>query len=200
MLTPRGFDPSRLGRSHGRRRSRARGLLAAVLALALLAGAGYGGWWAYDRWQGREDGSPAAGSAPVASSTCAPGRPSPAASPQPTPPAPRQVTVNVYNATTKAGLAATVSSRLQARGFRVAEVGNDPVGRPLRATAQVRSGPQGAAGARTVAAQVPGAELVTDRRRGTTVDLVLGSSYSRLRAPGAAAAALAPSPAPTPGC
>ena len=113
------------------------------------------------------------------------------------------MTVNVYNATAKPGLAAAVGAQLQARSFRVGRVGNDPKGTPVKGTAQVRSGPRGAAAARTVAAHIAGAELVPDTRRTAAVDLVVGTAYSRLRPAGAAASVLAPpspSPAPSPAC
>ncbi|WP_231134961.1 LytR C-terminal domain-containing protein [Motilibacter deserti] len=206
MLTPRGFDPARLGGSHRRRRGRARGALVAVLVLALLAGVGYAGWWAYDRWQDDPEAGQAGSTGPVAASSCSPSQgpvPSPSAgSATASVPVPaRQITVNVFNATTKAGLAAAVSTQLEARGFRIGTVGNDPAGRPVKGTAQVRSGATGAAAARTLAAHVAGAQLASDKRPGATVDLVIGNAYSRLRPAAAAAAVLAPpSPSPSPSC
>ncbi|WP_231121712.1 LytR C-terminal domain-containing protein [Motilibacter peucedani] len=180
MLTPRGFEihggshrPARLRK----RRRRVRLLLTVALAAAVVAG----GWYAWGRWLADPDPGPVA-SAPV---TTVATLPSPTPGPSCTPPAPRTVRVRVLNSTPKAGLAAAVGRAYRSRGFTVASVGNSTG--PVGGTVVVRSGPKGAAAAREVAAWVPGARLVTDRRAGTTVDVVVGSAYSRMRTSPAAA-------------
>ena len=177
MLTPRGFEMS--GRSHRparlrRRRRRVRLLLGVVLAAAVVAG-GYYAWgrWLADPQPGTVALSPAATvPSPTASH-------SPSQQPACRPPAPRAVHVRVLNSTTKAGLAAAVGRGYRSRGFTVASVGN--TSGPIGGTVLVRSGTRGAAGARSVAAYVAGSRLVTDRRTDASVDVVLGSAYSRLR-------------------
>jgi hypothetical protein len=114
---------------------------------------------------------------------------------------PRAVTVNVYNATERRGLAGTVATQLRTRGFHVGKVDNDPLERTVTGAAEVRSSTVGADAARTVAAQVGTVVAVPDQRKDATVDLVLGVGFHALQPPAAAAAALSPSPQPVPaGC
>lgn len=114
-------------------------------------------------------------------------------------PANRTITVNVYNATDRSGLARSTATDLGARGFRVAKVANDPLNKTVAASAEVRHGPKGAAQAKVVAAQVPGAVLVVDKRTDATVDLVLGEAFAGVATPAQVASALAPAPVPS-GC
>lgn len=93
---------------------------------------------------------------------------------------PRKVKVNVYNATSRSGLAAGTADELRAKRFSVGVVANDPTGAKVSGTALVRYGPKGAASAKLVAAQVKGAKLVRDRRTNATVDLVLGNGFNGL--------------------
>jgi hypothetical protein len=110
-----------------------------------------------------------------------------------------QITVNVYNGTTRGGLAAATASELESRGLKIAARANDPYGRYYGATL-VRSGPDGLAQAYTVAALFPDAVVQLDAREDATVDVTLGSEYDALRPP--AEAALDPDqPIPAPaGC
>ena len=54
------------------------------------------------------------------------------------PPTPATTTVNVYNASSKNGLAARTAAELRERGFVIGEVRNDPLRRKV-AVAEVRS-------------------------------------------------------------
>ncbi len=106
---------------------------------------------------------------------------SPKTSAEPSPSGPRLVVpasavrVRVYNGTGQAGLAAKASDDLRAAGFIVAT----PRTRNTDATATVvRYGPTRADSARTLAAAVPGAELVADPTLGSTVELIVGSGYT----------------------
>lgn len=92
----------------------------------------------------------------------------------------RRVKVNVYNATGRVGLAASTAAALRTRRFAIGAVSNDPGKAKVPGTALVRYGPKGSAAARLVAAQVPGAKIVDDKRPGTDVDLVLGASFTAL--------------------
>lgn len=100
---------------------------------------------------------------------------------------PRDVSIRVLNATTKRGLATATSKVAVQRGFRVKEVGNDTVGKAIKAPAQLRFGPKGAESAKLLARHVPGAVLVQDKRQDDTVDLVLGNGWK----------AFGPAPKPT---
>lgn len=101
---------------------------------------------------------------------------------------PANTTVNVYNATTKKGLAARTATELRRRGFTIGDVSNDPLKRKVAGAAEVRYGPAGKARAPLV---VPlggkGTTQVADKRKEATVDLVLGATFT----------SLAPAPSPT---
>ena len=194
-----------------RRRSGAVPVVLAVVA-ALAVGL-VGGWWFAGRGQG------SATATATSTSTCHSGSPSGSAhgsaarstkkpSGKPTKPAsaalplPRTITVNVYNATTRSGLAMSTSLQLGARGFRIGKVANDPAKKIIAASAEIRYGASGVVEAKVVAAQVIGAVMVPDHRTDTSVDFVLGDGYVALASPQQAAAALAlvtatPTPSPT---
>jgi hypothetical protein len=186
MFTPRGEGGrplrQRRGRGGGRRVTAVAVTLLLLVTLAVLA-------WLSTR--GDDDADVGA----------RPKRTCPTASPVPSSLAPAEVRVNVYNATDRRGLAAKVAGQLERRGFDVRKVDNDPLGRTVTGAAEVRHGDDGAAAARTVAAQVGPVVAVPDGRPGGSVDLVVGTGFTALVAPADAAAALSPSPSPTPaGC
>lgn len=134
---------------------------------------------------------------------------SPAASPTPTctptavaPPA--KVAINVYNATDRAGLAASTADELATRGFVVDLVDNDPTGADVTGTAEIRFvGAASAAPARWAAAQVPLAPAPTKvaarGHDGAKVDLVIGDDFDGLATTEEARVAFAAS-APAPAC
>lgn len=107
-------------------------------------------------------------------------------------PKPDQVTVNVYNASTRNGLAASTAAALKARGFTIGKVTNDPLKSNLTGAAQVRGGKAGTSEMRVVAAEVSGAQLQPDTRTDDSVDLVLGAGFSALTTPEQVTAALRP--------
>ncbi len=117
-----------------RRRRRRRTLLSLTLALLLLV---LTLLYAVGNVQGigRPPPTPAAGA-------CSPGR---TASGVPLP-APVTVRVNVYNATSRQGLAASLARDLRDQGFVVAKVGNDPRHRMLVGRGEIRYGRAGRAG------------------------------------------------------
>lgn len=96
---------------------------------------------------------------------------------------PSRVTVNVYNATDKDGLAKAVAKNLASQGFRIAGVGNDPKGTRIVGVAQVRHGASASLEAQSVAARFPGAQLVRDARTDTIVDVAIGEAYRRMATP-----------------
>jgi hypothetical protein len=96
---------------------------------------------------------------------------------------PREVTLNVFNATGRTGLAAKAASRLEKAGFKVETVENDPLGRTILTVGEVRVGPTGAAGAILVSKRLAGFKLVQDGRADTTVDVVLGKKFRGLSLP-----------------
>ena len=98
-------------------------------------------------------------------------------------PRPADVTVNVYNATTRDGLAKKTAAEVRKRGFLVATVSNDPLQKKVTGTAEVRYGPSGKKDATLVLQLVKGAKGVQDARNDSSVDLVLGTRYKALAPP-----------------
>ncbi|WP_035847467.1 LytR C-terminal domain-containing protein [Kitasatospora azatica] len=150
-------------------------------------------------------GSPsAAGSAAPSTAPSALGSPLPAATAVPQP---QTVTVNVLNATDKAGLAAKTADELKKRGFTVGKVGNAPsaLQKKVPGAAELVAGQSGAGAATLLGAQVTGASTMADTRTDGSVDFVIGDAYTALLDPNAAAAALteamkpSPSASPLPG-
>lgn len=155
-------------------------------------------------------GSPAAGSPPAGSPAAgspaagSPGAASPVAgTPLPATtevPQPQTVTVNVLNATGKAGLAAKTADELKKRGFTVGKVGNAPsaLDKKVPGSAQLIAGPTGAGAATLLGSEVSGATTMADGRTDGSVDFVIGDGYTDLLDPTAAAAALAEAIKPSP--
>ncbi|GAA5030238.1 hypothetical protein GCM10023258_27320 [Terrabacter aeriphilus] len=90
---------------------------------------------------------------------------------------PADVSLNVYNSTNRRGLAAAVAKGARTRGFTVKAIGNDPKDAGVKQVAQIRFGPEGAASARLLKTHVPQAVYVNDKRKGDTVDLVVGQAW-----------------------
>jgi len=96
---------------------------------------------------------------------------------------PGGVTVNVYNASARTGLAASVARVLEKKGFRVATVDNDPLGKTILTVGEIRAGPSGTAAAAMVSKRLAGARVVQDDRPDASIDLVLGKGYRVLTTP-----------------
>ncbi|GAA0633794.1 hypothetical protein GCM10009547_42230 [Sporichthya brevicatena] len=97
-------------------------------------------------------------------------------------PRPDPVTVNVYNGTGLGGLAATIKTQLEEKGFQIGEVANDPIGRKIRGTGEVRYGAAAETTniIRALRSWQPGMVLVKDRRPGPEVDFVMGQKFDAL--------------------
>ncbi|MFD5563757.1 LytR C-terminal domain-containing protein [Kitasatospora griseola] len=218
MLTPRGLKGKQYrvtGNSYprlGRPPRRGRKVVMAVGGVLALGLVSVGGIQLYDVFTGKNKH----GAAQACASPGATGKPlaapegSPSAAPGAVPgntavPQPATVTVNVYNATDKSGLAARTADELKKRGFQVGQIGNAPsaLDRKVPGTAQVLSGPGGLGAATLLVSQVASATSTEDARTDATVDLVIGDAFTALADPNQAAAALAeltkPSPSPEPG-
>ena len=94
-------------------------------------------------------------------------------------PAPRDITVNVYNATKRVGLASITSVDLHTRGFKVGIVGSSDA--TVRGIGVIRyvAGSRGAAD--RLAAYVPGAlfrEITREDAQDVSVDLVVGDAFT----------------------
>lgn len=146
--------------SEQRRRSRRRrSAVTLALVLLILFGAF---WYSYSYYKGSSDDVAAA-----PTTTCTGGKPV-------------KVTVNVYNATSREGLASSTAQTLKAHGFTIGAIANDPLERTVKGTAEVRYGPAGAKLAPVVAATVSKPKMVKDKRKNATVDLVVGNGFKSL--------------------
>ena len=136
-----------------------------VILVAALAGAFY-----YAASYMNRPSTPAASACPTSAVTAG----TPAAL------SPGQVTVNVYNSTNRAGLAADTAKNVKARGFVVGAVSNDPSRKKIDGVGEVRFGPNGKAGAELVVALLNGVTPQQDTRADASVDLVIGNGYKEL--------------------
>lgn len=89
------------------------------------------------------------------------------------------ISVKVFNATTRVGLAGVTSAGLTERGFIVVSTENAAV--TYDGTARIIFGVGGVAQAYTLAAHVDGAVLVLDPRTDATLDLALGAEFAELK-------------------
>lgn len=108
--------------------------------------------------------------------------------------APGQVTVNVYNSTSRAGLAADTAKSLKGLGFVIGTVSNDPAKRKIDGVGEMRYGPGGQLGANLLKTIVPGTAFTLDTRADATVDLVIGNAFKGVTTPTATATGAGPSP------
>ncbi|MFJ3193806.1 LytR C-terminal domain-containing protein [Streptomyces griseoviridis] len=120
-------------------------------------------------------------------------------------PEPGRITVNVLNATPRSGLAKETADELKKRGFKIGEVGNATKEYDKKVPGSgLLLGPASALDTSlpVLGTQLGGAERRTDAaRKGTDVDLILGTGFKNLTAKAVADKALAelaaPEPAPT---
>ncbi|MFF3754154.1 LytR C-terminal domain-containing protein [Streptomyces sp. NPDC002018] len=98
-------------------------------------------------------------------------------------PKPGQITVNVYNATPRGGLAKTTADELKKRGFRIGKVGNAPAQYDKKVPgAGILLGSPAAANTTlsVLGTQLKDAEQRTDARETADVDLLIGSAFKEL--------------------
>ncbi len=110
--------------------------------------------------------------------------------------------MNVYNATPRSGLAKSTADELKKRGFKIGDVGNASAqwDKKVKGTG-VLLGPASALDTSlpVLATQLTGAERRTEAtRKGTAVDLVIGTAFKNLTAKAAADKALAALTGPVP--
>ncbi|MFD7257271.1 LytR C-terminal domain-containing protein [Streptomyces sp. NPDC059874] len=180
-------------------------VLGSVLALALL---GYGALQLIDVFQGdgpkRNTAAGAKDCPTKGADAAAKGAPA-AASPSPAVvlPLPGDITVNVYNATPRAGLAKAVGDELQKRGFVIGKVGNAPADfdKKVPGTGILLSSPAtDKAAVSVLGTQLAGTTQQTDARETADIDLILGDAFKELNTKEDAdkALALLANPAPAP--
>lgn len=92
-----------------------------------------------------------------------------------------KISLNVYNSTSRPGLARSVADEFLARKFVVANVSNTNAG--YRGVAAVVSGAAGQSAAFTVQRNVPGSDYFQDGRTDASVDVILAQDYRALVPP-----------------
>jgi hypothetical protein len=92
-----------------------------------------------------------------------------------------KVSLNVYNATNRPGLARSVADEFLARKFAVAEVGNTQSG--YRGVASVVSGAAGQSAAFSVQRNLPESDYFQDGRPDGSVDVIITGDFKELTAP-----------------
>jgi hypothetical protein len=202
MLTPPGMGGKYriTGDTYPRmRRPRRRGklILAATASVVALGLAGWGTLQLIDVFTGG-DGQANAADHRTDCSSAKPSAPAKAL------PKPAKITVNVYNATPRSGLAKKAADELKKRGFTIGKVGNAPAAydKKVAGPGVLLGAPSATNGSFPVlGTQLQGAALKTDARRTADVDLILGTKFTAFSTPRSAADALTaltnPSPAPS---
>lgn len=204
MLTPPGMGGKyritgdvypRMRRPHRRRRI----VLASAAAVVVLGAAGWGTLQLVDVFSGGDDTRKTAAGGQT---DCKPA-PTPSATPAAKPPKPAQVTVNVYNATPRKGLAKATADELKKRGFAIGKIGNAPAAYDKKVTGAglLLGAPAASKGAFAVlGTQLAGATTKVDARTTADVDLIIGTAFKTLSPKATADAALValskPKPAP----
>ncbi|WP_037708073.1 LytR C-terminal domain-containing protein [Streptomyces griseus] len=204
MLTPPGMGGKyritgdvypRMRRPHRRRRI----VLASAAAVVVLGAAGWGTLQLVDVFSGGDGTRKATAGEQT---DCKPA-PAPSATPAAKTPKPAQVTVNVYNATPRKGLAKATADELKKRGFAIGKVGNAPAAYDKKVTGAglLLGAPAATKGAFAVlGTQLAGATTKVDARTTADVDLIIGTAFKTLSPKATADAALValdkPKPAP----
>jgi LytR cell envelope-related transcriptional attenuator len=144
--------------------------LIALLALLVLTGLV---WW---RVLHRGDGSK------HASTHCSTSASTPAPPPSTSAlPAPTEVTVQVLNSTSRAGIASKARTTLIGLGFKSPRPAtNDGPRVRVRGVAEIRYAPAEAKAAKLLSLYFPGAALVANPKPSTTVVVSLGDKYVRV--------------------
>ncbi len=207
MLTPPGMGGQYriTGDKYPRmRRPRRRGRLA-VLVVASVTALGVLGWGTLQLIDVFTGGGKEASAAGPKADCGTRATPSAAASASTAAlPEPSRITVNVLNATPVSGLAKKTADELKKRGFKIGDVGNatKEYDKKIKGTG-ILLGPSAAlhTSLPVLATQLSDAELRTDAaRKGTEVDLILGTAFKELTTKADADRALAAltKPKPTP--
>ncbi|TXS36782.1 LytR C-terminal domain-containing protein [Streptomyces sp. OR43] len=180
-----------------RPRRRSKLVLASIASLVALGLAGWGTLQLIDVFTGGDKQASAA-DRKADCPTAAPSAPAKVL------PKPAKITVNVYNATPRGGLAKAAADELKKRGFTIGKVGNATAAydKKVAGTGLLLGAPAAVNGTFPVlGTQLPGAATKTDARKGADVDLIIGTKFKAFSPPQTAATALTaltkPAPAPS---
>lgn len=177
-------------------------VLGSIIGLALIA---YGAVQLIDVFGGDADKRKAAAAAKGCATPAPKAGSTAAAAPKVVLPPPGGITVNVYNATPRAGLAKAVGDELKSRGFTIGKVGNAPADfdKKVPGAGILVGSPQTDKAAFSVlGTNLAGATQQTDTRETADIDLILGDAFKELTPKADADKALAalanPQPAAAP--
>lgn len=180
-----------------RPRRRSKLVLSAIASVVALGLAGWGTLQLIDVFTGGDKQASAADR----KADCPTAKPS---APAKVLPKPAKITVNVYNATPRGGLAKAAADELKKRGFTIGKVGNATAAydKKVPGTGLLLGAPTAVNGTFPVlGTQLPGAATKTDARKSGDVDLIIGTKFKAFSTPQAAAGALTaltkPAPAPS---
>ncbi|MFI6945052.1 LytR C-terminal domain-containing protein [Streptomyces sp. NPDC050422] len=180
-----------------RPRRRSKLVLATTASVVALGLAGWGTLQLIDVFTGGDRQASAADR----KADCPTARPS---TPAKVLPKPAKITVNVYNATPRGGLAKAAADELKKRGFTIGKVGNATAAydKKVAGTGLLLGAPAAVNGTFPVlGTQLPGATTKTDARKGADIDLIIGTKFKAFSPPQTAATALTaltkPAPAPS---
>lgn len=99
-------------------------------------------------------------------------------------PKPDEITVNVYNATPRGGLAKTTADELEKRGFKIGKRENAPAlyDKKVDGTGLLLGAPEAVDGAlKVLGTQLAGTQVKNDQRtNGGEVDLIIGAQFKEL--------------------
>ncbi|MEU0965626.1 LytR C-terminal domain-containing protein [Streptomyces sp. NPDC005917] len=176
------------------RRRRARLALSMVASVTALGLVGWGTLQLIDVFTGGDKKASAAGVTACVKQAAASASPAAGASSAALP-KPAQITVNVYNATTRTGLAKDTADELKKRGFKIGAVGNAPTKFDAKVKgAAILLGPASAlhTSLAVLATQLTAPDQRTEAgRKGADVDLILGDAFRTLTPQATAAKAIA---------
>ncbi|MCX4779476.1 LytR C-terminal domain-containing protein [Streptomyces sp. NBC_01264] len=179
-------------------------VLGSIIGLALIA---YGAVQLIDVFGGDADKRKTAAAAKDCATPAPKAGSTASAAPQVVLPPPAGITVNVYNATPRAGLAKAVGDELKSRGFAIGKVGNAPAhfDKKVPGAGILVGSPQTDKAAFSVlGTNLAGATQQTDARESADIDLILGDAFKELTPKADADKALAvlanPRPAPAKKC
>lgn len=148
------------GHPTSERQRRRKGLVTMAIVVLLLF---FAAWYAFSYFRADAERAPAANGSNAACRVVA-----------------SEVEINVYNATTREGLAGRVAEELEGRGFQVKEVENYQRQETITGNGWARFGPAGAPGATTLSQHARDFEQVEIERERPVIDLVLGPDFTAL--------------------
>lgn len=136
---------------------------------------------------------PTASASPTASAT-------PTTTPAPTGPKltipPSAITVNVENGTSQSGLAHSVATELESKGFNIGTIGD--AANESYTNSVVEYGSEKKQTSQTLAAAIPGSTRQLDTTSPTTVTLIVGSSFTKVAKVSLTGASTSPTASATP--